>query len=280
MWENRSKIIFISVMCIAGLVYLQIGMYALHVLLGWQVKFNLIQICKNEILLFGFSPLGDLLDVFVFYTIALSVWIVLKQLILSNKVYKSLLSFGYKKESYLFNRGSISQEVIVISHPTSLAMTIGLFQPKIVISTGLIDLLDKNELDAVIHHERFHEREYDPLKIFSLSLFASVLWYIPILKWLLHKYKIIREVLADHSAIENLGASLALGTALLKLLKNKSSGSKPYSFVSFTETSIKYRIEKIIDPGMKMTLKLPLITTIISLCTLLLLCTLFIIALS
>jgi Zn-dependent protease with chaperone function len=67
----------------------------------------------------------------------------------------------------------------------------GFLNPKIILSTGLFNLLDKNELEAAIYHELYHKKHRAPLKIFLLSLFASIL------KWFHQKYKIIREVLAD-----------------------------------------------------------------------------------
>ena len=48
----------------------------------------------------------------------------------------------------------------------------GFVRPKIVLSTGLMSLLNDDELKAVIYHEMYHKENRDPLKnIFDVTLF-------------------------------------------------------------------------------------------------------------
>ena len=95
----------------------------------------------------------------------------------------------------------------------------GLFTPHIVLSTGLLSVLDENELEAVIYHEQSHVANKDPLKTFLLSTLASALWYIPFIKWSHKRFKVMREVLADQDAIVKNGTPAHIGSALLKMVK-------------------------------------------------------------
>lgn len=165
----------------------------------------------------------------------------------------------------------------VIRYSQPFAFTLGLLKPKIFLSTGLLELLEDEELEAVIHHERFHKEHRDPLKMFLLSLFSSAMAYLPILKWCHQHYKMSREILADDYAMNKQGTSLYLGGALLKLLKRANSKQMPVTVSSFVDTSINYRIRRILDPQTDIPLKIPMPLTIVSVNVLVLLSAFFII---
>ncbi|UUZ91430.1 hypothetical protein LJK87_38270 [Paenibacillus sp. P25] len=69
MWENRSKTMFISGLALSGLILFQMSMYAMHMLLGWEIKHNLIQFCSRTAAALGLSSLVYGLDMLVLYTI-------------------------------------------------------------------------------------------------------------------------------------------------------------------------------------------------------------------
>jgi beta-lactamase regulating signal transducer with metallopeptidase domain len=281
MSKNRSRVIFIMCTCIAGTILFQMGMYVLYVLLGWDPKFNLIQVCHSVARSLGLSSVEYMLDALVFYTVFLSIWEIGKQLFAANKIDKRLAVYRHEQLTQEINRkyNEGNQDFTVISCLAPIAVTMGFLNPKIILSTGLFNLLDKNELEAAIYHELYHKKHRDPLKIFLLSLFASIMWYIPILKWFHQKYKIIREVLADHYAINRQGTPVDLGSALLKMLKTVNRANMPFSYVSFADTSVNYRIKYILDPQTEIPLKLPFMLTITSIYVFLMLCILFLITL-
>ncbi|WCK53265.1 M56 family metallopeptidase [Aneurinibacillus sp. Ricciae_BoGa-3] len=282
MWENRSKVIFISCVFIASMVFIQLGAYALHLLFNWDIKINVILLCKNEMRSLGLYSVGYVLDLLVFYTGFFVIWKTIRQLFLSKKVFKKIIILrdGSLTEELNRNYSKEHQIITVINHKVPFAFTMGLIQPKVMLSTGLLNLLKKEEVEAVIHHEFYHKKHRDPLKTFLLSLFASVLWFIPILRWLQQRYKMIREVLADDHAINTMGTPVALGSALLKLLKREKSISMPFSFVSFADTAINYRIRKLVDPDTTVPLHPPLTPIVVSINVLLLLCTMLVLVLS
>ena len=281
MAKNQSKMIFIACTLIAGTILFQMGVYVLYMLMGWDLKFNLIQVCHSAVKSLGLSSAEYILDALVFYTVLLSIWKIGKQLFTARSMYKKLLLYKNEQLTWELN-GRYNEgkgKFIVTSCSVPIAVTMGFVNPKIVLSTGLLDLLDENELEAVIYHELHHKQHRDPLKIFLLSLFASIMWYIPILKWFHQRYKIVKEVLADDYAINKLGSSRDLGSALLKMVKTGKQANMPFSYVSFADTSVNYRIKYILDPLTELPLKLPIMLTVTSIYVFFMLCILFILAL-
>ncbi|WP_078412007.1 M56 family metallopeptidase [Priestia abyssalis] len=281
MSKNQSKMIFTACTLIAGTILFQMGIYTLYVLMGWDLTFNLIEVCHSAAKSLGLTSVEYMLDALVFYTVLLSVWKIGKQLFTARNTYKKFLLYEdaqlTRELNDMYSKGK--RDFTVISCPAPIAVTMGFLNPKIILSTGLLNLLDENELEAVVYHELHHKIHRDPLKIFLLSLFASIMWYIPILKWFHKKYKIVREVLADHYAIDKLGSSRDLGSALLKMLKTGRQANLPFSYVSFADTSVNYRIKYILDPLTEFPLKLPIMLTITSIYVFFMLCVLFILAL-
>ena len=131
-------------------------------------------------------------------------------------------------------------------------------------------------MEAVIYHELYHQYSRDPLKIFLISLISSTIWYIPILKWFHQKHKIVKELLADEYAMEKQGNPADLGSALLKMIKVGNQIKMPFSYVSFADTSVNYRIKYILDPLTEPSLKFPVKLTVMSLYIFFMLCGLFI----
>lgn len=282
MWENRSKVIFGSGILMAGLILLQMGMYALHVLFGWDVHFNLIQICNSWVEKFGLDSLSYVLDILVFYTISLTGFVIYKQIRLSNRAYRQLICFQDDYLTFQVNQAysQSKRDFLVIRHPEPLAFTMGFFRTRIVLSTGLLELLDDDEQQAVIYHELYHLKHGDPLKTLLLYLFSSVMWYLPILKWFHQNYRIIRELLADNYSIKQMETPTHLGSALIKMIKRGSRTPLPFSHVSFAETSINYRIKQLVEPESKLPFQFPLKSMMISLKILFILFTSFILVLS
>ena len=78
----------------------------------------------------------------------------------------------------------------------------GLFRPKVVMSEGLLQTFSDEEIDAIIFHEEYHQKNWDPLKLFCFTLLAEGMMYIPILKGLLQRYHTYQELVADKYAMQ------------------------------------------------------------------------------
>ncbi|SFM01449.1 BlaR1 peptidase M56 [Paenibacillus sp. 1_12] len=279
MWTNRSRFIFVSCLLIAGFILLQMGMYALHLLFGREISFNILQLCNSWLKSMGFLTMGYFLGGLVVYTFVMFFWLLSKQLFLSQRMYRKLLREQPDISSVQqANKLDVPEAagIHIVSSKKPMAFTMGYLKPRIFVTTGLLHLLDNEEIKAVLYHEKQHQQSADPLKILILSLCASMFWYIPLLKWMLHHYKIAREIVADQYAIQQLGSSIELGSALLKLVKKSPAFTMPFTYASFADTSVNYRINQILDPQAKISFKPPITSTLISLQIIVLISILFV----
>jgi len=103
---------------------------------------------------------------------------------------------------------------IVEGKPT--AYTIGLFQPRIVVSTSLIQKASRKQLEAVILHELYHLQNRHLFWLLISRLISSLFFFIPIIEYLAQQLKIEFELTADSYVInkqktrDHLCGSLAL----------------------------------------------------------------------
>ncbi|MEK3978838.1 M56 family metallopeptidase [Psychrobacillus sp. FSL K6-2836] len=282
MSKRQSSFIFFLSLVISGTIFIQMALYVLSLLAGWNVKFNIVEVCHSWMKAIGFSSLEYVLDALVIYTFLFSIWHIGSQFFYASRLknhfeqYKDNLLTNNMNQTY----GSKKKDFLIVSNPAPIAITMGFICPKIVISTGLINLLTDEELKAVVSHEIYHKENRDPLKIFLLSLCASTIGYIPILKWFNHQYRIIQEVLADEFAIKKQETSVNLGSALLKMLKVGKQEKMPFAYASFADTSLNYRIEYMLDPLKDVQWKVPLKKAFLSLAIFILICVFFIYALA
>lgn len=282
MTKRRSSLIFILSLVISSTILFQMGLYVISLIAGWNVKFNLVVVCHSWLKSFGLSSLEYVLDALVIYTVLWSLWKIGVQWIQTIKMKKRFQQYKENQLTIEISQtfGNGKEEIVVLSHPTPMAFTMGFVSPKIIITTGLIHFLNNDELKAVIAHEMYHKENRDPLKVFLLSLSSSVMWYIPIQKWFHFKYRVIQEILADDFAIKKQETSVNLGSALLKMLKVGRHEKMPFTYVSFADTSVNYRIEYLLNPIKEVQLELPLKVAFVSGTIFSLICGLFIYALA
>jgi beta-lactamase regulating signal transducer with metallopeptidase domain len=115
-------------------------------------------------------------------------------------------------------------------------------RPRICLSTGLVDRLDGEELRAVLHHERYHLRQRDPLRQVVARYFAAGLYVVPVVDELLAFNMLQKEIEADQEAVRASGDVRSLASALYKLLPDADDVSLgllvPVSSLSVTEARI------------------------------------------
>ncbi len=99
-----------------------------------------------------------------------------------------------------------------------LAFTHGVLRPRLLLSTALVDVLDDDELEAVLRHERSHMRGLDPLRILLVRALSVPLRLIPGAAGLADAYLCQRELDADRAAIHGMGDPFPLASALHRLL--------------------------------------------------------------
>lgn len=105
--------------------------------------------------------------------------------------------------------------VTVIHDHEPRAFCAGLVRPRIYVSTGTLDALRADELQAVIAHERHHADQRDPLRIFMTRVLADSLFFLPAARRLGERYAALAELAADRAAVRAAGDPAPLASALL-----------------------------------------------------------------
>jgi beta-lactamase regulating signal transducer with metallopeptidase domain len=143
------------------------------------------------------------------------------------KVYKfrQLLSQSIVKHHTLsetFTSLQLTDKVVVLREDKPFAYCFGVRTPKIYITTGLIALVNKKELEVILRHERYHLEHRDNLILLFATLLTSLFPFFPILKDFIRIYKTDRELLADEAAILGRNDKSSLSSVLKKLLQYES----------------------------------------------------------
>jgi Zn-dependent protease with chaperone function len=114
-------------------------------------------------------------------------------------------------------------------------------RPRICLSTALVERLDTDELRAVLHHERYHLRQRDPLRQVVARYFAAGLYVVPVVDELVSFHTLQKEIEADEDAVRASGDVRWIASALYKLLPDADVSLgllMPVSSLSVTEARI------------------------------------------
>ena len=106
----------------------------------------------------------------------------------------------------------------VVDAPRAFAFAYGWIRPRICVSTGLVDLLDDAELDAVLHHEGWHASRRDPLRLLLAQTVGTAFAPVPVMRRLVRQYLLAMEVAADCHVVAKMGHPRALASALAKTM--------------------------------------------------------------
>lgn len=134
----------------------------------------------------------------------------LKKQIYAAKVVKTLIS-----------ELNLVGKVDIIKDNQRFSFCYGIFKPRICLSTGLIKDLSSSELKAILFHESYHLKSYDPLKNVFAKVLSLTFFFIPTLKDVERFYTFSKEIAADDLVIKN-HSKKPLLSALLKLIETNS----------------------------------------------------------
>ncbi len=105
----------------------------------------------------------------------------------------------------------------IVESADPLAMAIGGKDRTILLSGGLLALLEKDEAETVVAHELMHLKHHDAeFKVFS-RVFSRILFFDPFSKFFDPAVHREREYLADEMGGRSSGKPAALASALLKI---------------------------------------------------------------
>lgn len=233
----------------------QMGLYVVHEFWNFDLNWNIFQYCLSNLNEGGLthSLVKITFNMLIAYTFARIFWTAGRQIYLSNKWNRKFEETKHVKWTKRLNyqyRGW-NCPIVVLQDDRFVALVIGWFRPRIVISTGLLKMFKEEEIKSILLHERFHCTHYDPLKTLVSTVFHEGMKYVPVLKGLIQYYKTWTELLADRFVIQQMRSPYSLGAVLLKL-SSMTKAQDRRAGVHFANVAINYRMLQVLEPNKKL----------------------------
>ena len=127
--------------------------------------------------------------------------------------------------------------------------TVGLLQPRIVLSPRLAKKLDDRQIEAALEHERAHARHRDPLRIWLAQLVTDLQWPWPQARERMQRWLIALELARDEEAraagIEGTDLAEAI-IASARFCQNANPSTQ--ATLTGQAAALKERIARLLDP--------------------------------
>lgn len=114
---------------------------------------------------------------------------------------------------------TLHQTIRLLPKPQVFCAQIGWWQPQLIVTQGLLDLLDTEHLNAVFAHEQAHYYYRDTFWFFILGLLRRLTGWLPHTQDLWEELLTLRELRADAFASQQVD-KLVLAEALLLTVSN------------------------------------------------------------
>lgn len=131
-------------------------------------------------------------------------------------------SILYEKIRLTNQKYQLKDKTIVIRDNKPFAFCFGLVHPKIYISTATLAIATRQELEAILIHERYHLQKNDPIIVLLISTVKSLFPFIPLFSDFLKSFQIEQELKADQEVIRVVGSAKPILSILKKLLQTSS----------------------------------------------------------
>lgn len=212
---------------------------------------HFVEFCKETTIAFlssGVHFIGILLLLTTFFLAFIFFAKLALSLIKTRRKIRALLitrrkNLPAKIQSLLSNLRINTSKIVIVEREAPLALSFGLFSPKILVSTGLIRTLSESQLEAVLLHESYHLHNKHPLLLIFGEVTAAVLFFIPFVKELVLRMRLHFEQKADEFTISMQGSSIHLRTALAQNI----DGNSLYPYPAFADKLLKQRIDWLIE---------------------------------
>jgi hypothetical protein len=165
-----------------------------------------------------------------------------------------------------------SRDIWWSNAPHQEAYTFGLFAPQILLSQSVRSALNSSELEAVIAHERFHQRHFHPLAFWCIEAIVQLFWFIPLIRCVKDFFEYIAEVWADRFSVHSVSVT-SVASAFLKMVKAWQQPAATCSIVGFAASS--ERIEHLLNQKRCLWCRFPKWCFLAAVCSLLLLALFF-----
>lgn len=120
-----------------------------------------------------------------------------------------------KRHRCIIDRAGLAGRIQLVDLPRAGSWTVGLWRPRIVVTTALLQTLTEDEFCAVLHHELYHLRRRDPMKTLLARALRDGLGWVPAVAASAAAYALVCELAADAAALRRSPAA-TLRSALLK----------------------------------------------------------------
>lgn len=131
--------------------------------------------------------------------------------------------------------------------PPSFAGTVGLWRPRVVVSTALRAQVDAGVLRAIEAHEAAHARHHDPLRIWLAQLVTDLQWPLPAAQRRFHRWRHTLELARDEEARLAGADGADLAAAVLLAVRLQAPGAMVASLVE-SECDLHERIVRLLAP--------------------------------
>jgi Zn-dependent protease with chaperone function len=119
------------------------------------------------------------------------------------------------------------EPLVLLDSSDTLAFTVGLRRPVIVLSTTLVSSLDSREIETIVAHETAHARGRDNLILLAARALEHVLFFLPGAGLVYSRLRRSIELAADAHAHQKVGDGVLVASTLHRfasLVSNRSAG--------------------------------------------------------
>lgn len=200
----------------AGEKYLPFLLHKTIYLCKHVISTTPIEPLQTNFRLITYSAVAVLISYMVYRWIATIYSIIKQKRDLGQKIIQS------EKIDLLAKELGLQNKVLAIQDNRLLAFCFGVFDPKIYVSSRMVEQLSTSELEIVLRHEMYHLINKDML-VMSIAKFGELLFpFLPVLSDITAKYSMQREVEADTFAHSNtLSGKRDLISVLTQMLREE-----------------------------------------------------------
>ena len=134
-----------------------------------------------------------------------------------------------KKLSVVLKKLDLEYKTYLVGSDKLFAFCFGFISPKIYISSSMVSVANRPELEAVLRHEQYHLLHKDTFIMFGISIIKFVLAFVPGAANFVRNININLEIKADIYAAKSLGEKRPLLSIMKKVLKKPQSTN--FSFI-------------------------------------------------
>ena len=132
---------------------------------------------------------------------------------------------------------------VVLDHPTALAYCLPGLRPRVVVSAGALSLLEADQLDGVLDHERAHLAARHDLVVLPFVAWRAALPFVAGVRRAGAAVATLVEMLADDRAVRHCGP-VPLATAIARV----GGAQAPSGGLPFAGSQLVARVERLLDP--------------------------------